>query len=596
MSGMADIPLIISVDDHVVEPPDLWTSRLPKKYLDRGPRVERDSAVFHFEGGNFTFEKGVEGGEPCDWWLYDDLVYPFPKLSAAVGFPELDVTPTTFDEIRAGCWKQPERLADMDTNYTEASICFPNTLPRFCGQTFYERADHDLALLCVQAYNDWVIDEWCAGDGKGRLIPLALLPLWDVDLCVQEIQRAASKGCFAVTFPENPYPLGLPSIHDKDKHWDPVFAACQDTETVICMHIGSSSKMPTTSPDAPFIVSSTLTFSNAMGSMVDYIFSGTLERFPKLTLAYSEGQVGWMPYVMERADKLWEERSANSLRHLAPGAADELREADLRLHLRRRDRPRQPRRDRHGPDLLRDRLPARRLHVPALQGHRGEDLLGGRAERGRDLQVHPRQRHPRLRAGALRHHEVARPRPLARFAVAWPAGTERGGVEGAVPGVLGFERERVRQRHVFAAAVEPQHLGHRAGRGDLGGELSGGRQQVVVGHDVVHEADAQRLVGVDEVAGDRHLGRLADPDRPRQQRREAPVATTPKRACVSAKRARSDAMIRVELSAISSPPETHAPLTAQITGLLMARSARPGLSELQLAPLSAGVARPARPP
>ena len=187
---MADIPLIISVDDHVVEPPDLWTSRLPKKYLDRGPRVERDSAVFHFEGGNFTFEKGVEGGEPCDWWLYDDLVYPFPKLSAAVGFPELDVTPTTFDEIRAGCWKQPERLADMDTNYTEASICFPNTLPRFCGQTFYERADHDLALLCVQAYNDWVIDEWCAGDGKGRLIPLALLPLWDVDLCVQEIQRA----------------------------------------------------------------------------------------------------------------------------------------------------------------------------------------------------------------------------------------------------------------------------------------------------------------------------------------------------------------------------------------------------------------------
>ncbi len=93
---------------------------------------------------------------------------------------------------------------------------------------------------------------------------------------------------------------------------DPVFAAAQDAETVICMHIGSSSKMPTTSPDAPFIVSSTLTFSNAMGSMVDYIFSGTLERFPKLTLAYSEGQVGWMPYVMERADKLAAERSDNS--------------------------------------------------------------------------------------------------------------------------------------------------------------------------------------------------------------------------------------------------------------------------------------------
>ena len=101
-----DIPLIISVDDHVVEPPDLWTERIPAKYQDRAPRVERDSAIFHFEGGVFSYEKGVDGGEPCDWWLYDDLVYPFPKLSAAVGFPELDVTPTTFDEIRPGCWKQ----------------------------------------------------------------------------------------------------------------------------------------------------------------------------------------------------------------------------------------------------------------------------------------------------------------------------------------------------------------------------------------------------------------------------------------------------------------------------------------------------------
>src|SRR5262245_20761004 len=78
------------------------------------------------------------------------------------------------------------------------------------------------------------------------------------------------------------------------------------------MHIGSSSRMPATSPDAPFIVSSTLTFQNAMGSLLDYIFSGTLERFPTLRIAYSEGQVGWMPYVLERADKLWAERADNS--------------------------------------------------------------------------------------------------------------------------------------------------------------------------------------------------------------------------------------------------------------------------------------------
>ena len=305
------IPKIISVDDHVVEPPDLWTERLPKKYLDRGPRVVRDSAKFHFEGGVFSYERGVDDGEPCDWWLYDDLVYPFPKLSAAIGFENLDVTPTTFDEIRPGCWIQKDRLADMDANHTDASICFPNTLPRFCGQAFLERADKDLALVCVQAYNDWLIDEWCAGDGYGRLIPLTMIPLWDAELAAAEIRRCADKGSFAITFPENPYPLGLPSIHDKTRFWDPVFQACEDTESTICMHIGSSSSMPTTSPDAPFIVSSTLTFSNAMGSMVDFIFSGTLERFKTLKIAYSEGQVGWMPYVMERADKLAAERVAD---------------------------------------------------------------------------------------------------------------------------------------------------------------------------------------------------------------------------------------------------------------------------------------------
>jgi len=302
------IPRIISVDDHVVEPPDLWTSRLPSKYADRCPRVERDSAVFNFEGGVFSYEKGVKNGSPCDWWLYDDLIYPFPKLSAAVGFENLDVEPVTFDEIRPGSWKQTDRLADMDANHVDVSICFPNVLPRFCGQTFLEREDKDLALLCVKAYNDWMIDEWCEGEGKGRLIPLTLIPLWDPVAAAEEVHRCANKGSFAVAFSENPYHLGLPSVHDKNHFWDPFFTACQETETVICMHIGSSSKMPSTSPDAPFSVSSTITFANAMGSMCDYILSGIFVRFPKLRIAYAEGQVGWMPYVVERMDKIWEER------------------------------------------------------------------------------------------------------------------------------------------------------------------------------------------------------------------------------------------------------------------------------------------------
>jgi len=309
---MSEIPRIISVDDHVVEPPDLWSTRLPEKYRDRGPRVVREKAKFAFVGGVFSFERNADDGEWCDIWLYDDLVYPFPKLSAAIGFPDLDNTPVTFDEIRPGCWKQAERLADMAANWTDASICFPNVLPRFAGQTFMERQDKELALACVQVYNDWIIDEWCAGDGYGKLIPLTIVPLWDAELAAAEVRRCADKGSYAVAFSENPHPLGLPSVHDKDRHWDPFFRACDETGTVVNMHIGSSSKMPSTSPDAPFIISSTLTFANAMGSFCDFIFSGTLERFPNLRLAYSEGQVGWAPYVMERADKLWEERAANS--------------------------------------------------------------------------------------------------------------------------------------------------------------------------------------------------------------------------------------------------------------------------------------------
>jgi predicted TIM-barrel fold metal-dependent hydrolase len=313
---MTEPPRIISVDDHVVEPPDLWSSRLPARYQDRGPRIKRQKMSLKggVEGGAGSGLSWTEDadGEWSDVWYYDDLVSPLMTLSAAVGFEDIGFGLTTFDEIRKGSWQQAARLADMDANHVDAAINFPNTLPRFCGQTFLEREDKELALLCVKAYNDWMIDEWSGGAGRGKLIPLTMVPLWDPEASAAEIHRCAGKGSFAITFPENPHPLGLPSIHDANDNWAPVFRACEETGTALCMHIGSSSRMPSTSPDAPFIISSTLTFQNAMGSLLDYVFSGTLAKYPKLTIAYSEGQVGWMPYIFERADKLWEERNDNS--------------------------------------------------------------------------------------------------------------------------------------------------------------------------------------------------------------------------------------------------------------------------------------------
>jgi len=182
-------------------------------------------------------------------------------------------------------------------------MCFP-TFPRFCGQTFYEGSDKDLGLACVRAYNDWMVEEWC-GDSAGRLIPLGIIPLWDAELAATEVRRNAARGVRSVCFSELPFHLGLPTIHTG--YWDPFFAACAETGTVVAMHIGSSSKMPAASPDAPPSVSATLAFGNAMSSLIDFLMSGVLVRFPELHLLYAESQIGWIPYALQRVDQVWED-------------------------------------------------------------------------------------------------------------------------------------------------------------------------------------------------------------------------------------------------------------------------------------------------
>ncbi len=303
---MAEIPRIVSVDDHVIEPAHVWQDRLPEKYKAVGPRVIQERGNMSFVGGNFSYEPDPDG-QLGDWWVYEDKRVPQTRLSAAAGFDRDDVKVVgiTYDEMRDGCYDPKARLEDMDVNHVEASLCFPS-FPRFCGQTFMEAEDRVLAKLCVEAYNDWMVDEWC-GDSDGRLIPLCIIPLWDADLAAAEVRRNAERGVRAVCFSEIPPYLGLPSVHDADGHWEPFVQACEETGTVINMHIGSSSKMPSTSADAPAAVGSTLTFNNAMASMSDWLFSGLLVKYPAVKIAYSEGQIGWIPYILERADKVWED-------------------------------------------------------------------------------------------------------------------------------------------------------------------------------------------------------------------------------------------------------------------------------------------------
>ena len=313
-----DFPKIVSVDDHVVEPAHVWERWLPAKHRDKGPRVERRGigTMRHVGGG--TYEQTFDpDGPQADCWVYEDLVYIHKRHVAAVGFDRDDMTmsPMTYDEMRPGCYEPKARVGDMELNWVEASLSFPS-FPRFCGQTFLEAKDRELAEACVYAYNDWMVDEWC-GDSGGRLIPLPIIPLWDVELAAAEVRRNAARGAHAVCFSEIPAVLGLPSIHTGD--WDPFFAACAETRTVVCMHIGSSSKMPATSADAPVAVAATLSFGNAMSSLTDFLFSGVLVRFPDLKLAYSEGQIGWIPYILERADDVWlEHRAWGGVRDIVP--------------------------------------------------------------------------------------------------------------------------------------------------------------------------------------------------------------------------------------------------------------------------------------
>jgi predicted TIM-barrel fold metal-dependent hydrolase len=313
-----DFPKIVSVDDHVVEPKHVWETWLSAKYRDRGPKVERRGigSMRHVGGG--TYEQTFDpDGPQADCWIYEDLVYIHKRHVAAVGFDRDDMTmsPMTYDEMRPGCYEPKARVDDMELNWVEASLSFP-TFPRFCGQTFLEAKDRDLAEACVYAYNDWMVEEWC-GDSAGRLIPLPIIPLWDAELAAAEVRRNAQRGARAVCFSEIPAVLGLPSIHSGE--WDPFFAACAETGTVVCMHIGSSSKMPATSGDAPVAVAATLSFGNAMSSLTDFLFSGVLVRFPELKLAYSEGQIGWIPYILERADDVWlEHRAWGGVRDIVP--------------------------------------------------------------------------------------------------------------------------------------------------------------------------------------------------------------------------------------------------------------------------------------
>lgn len=291
---------IVSVDDHLIEHPRVFSERLPKKYVENGPQIVE-----------------IEGGHQV--WKYDGNIFPYIGLNAVAGKEPKDfgLEPVRYDQMIPGCYDPKARVEDMDVDGVQVACCYPS-FPGFAGGSLAKANDKELARLCVAAWNDFNLEEWY-GFAPDRFIPLAMVPWWNIDDTVAEIRRVAAAGARGITFPESPVPLMLPSFHSD--HWEPMWNALEETNLPISLHFGSSGFVPSfglagqstdkllsgeMKDDAPFAVAISLFATNLMWTVSDLLFSGVLQKHPGLKFVLAEGGIGWMPYIRERIDYTWE--------------------------------------------------------------------------------------------------------------------------------------------------------------------------------------------------------------------------------------------------------------------------------------------------
>lgn len=280
--------IIVSVDDHIVEPPTMYDQHLSVQHKAIKPELRRDK-------------------NGADYWLYEGRRAGSIGLNSVVGRhkEEYGCEPISFEQMRKGAWDIHARIDDMNVNGILASLNFPSVV-NFDGGLFHSFENKQDALVLLRAYNDWHIDEWC-GSYPGRNIPMALVPYWDIDATVAEIKRVAAKGCHAITFSDNPSLKGQPSIHNE--HWEPLWKACADNDIVINIHIGSGAQAPHASMESPIDAWITTMPISIVNSAADWLHLRALQRLP-LKVSLSEGGIGWIPYFLERADFVHEHHNA----------------------------------------------------------------------------------------------------------------------------------------------------------------------------------------------------------------------------------------------------------------------------------------------
>jgi len=275
--------ILVSVDDHIVEPPDVFEKHLPARWAQRAPRLAYDQTT------------GLQT------WAWEAGASLTAFINAVVTLPkhEWGFDPSTLAEVRPGCYDVHQRVRDMDANGILASMCFPS-FAGMAGTFFAHASDRELAAACLQAYNDWHVDEWC-GSHPGRFIPLPISPLWDPDFAAREVRRVARKGATAITFCEDTEALGFASIHSGA--WDPFFAACVDEDVTLAIHIASAVTQLPGPPSAPIDVKVTLPCWNSLPCAADFLWCKSLQKYPALRIALSEGGTSWIPGFLDRMER-----------------------------------------------------------------------------------------------------------------------------------------------------------------------------------------------------------------------------------------------------------------------------------------------------
>lgn len=276
---------IISVDDHVVEPAHTFEGRLPKSLQSRAPRI-------------------VETPEGHQEWEFEEQRFVQVGGNAVAGRrPDANkMEPFRFDEMRPGCFDATARIADMDLAGVWASVNFPSMITGFCGRIFFNADDRDLGLACIRVWNDWLYEEWYS-PYPDRIVPLGISFLSDPLVAAEEIRRNAARGFTSVTLPERPHAIGLPSLSDRS-HWDPIVAACVETDSVISLHVGSSGIYPKPPGTWAAGLGASLFGQLSLGSCAEWLWSEIPLRFPDVKIAMSEGGIGWVAMLLDRLDNV----------------------------------------------------------------------------------------------------------------------------------------------------------------------------------------------------------------------------------------------------------------------------------------------------